>query len=830
MKAVVMAGGAGTRLRPLTARLPKPIAPICNRPILDHILGHLSRHGVDEAVLTLFYRAEDVMDQAGDGTDHGLTVIPVVETEPLGTAGSVKLAEEHLSGGTFCIVSGDALTDCDLTDALRFHKEKGSQATLVLSRVPDPSQFGIVITKEDGRIERFLEKPGWSEVFSDTVNTGIYILEPSVLEHIPDGTDFDWSKDVFPKMLEEGAPMYGYVTEGYWSDIGSIEQYARSQSDLMHRKANLPLPGDEVQPGIWTGEGTIIEDGAQITAPVCIGARARIKAGAKIGPNTVLGNDAIVSEGAEVRESSVWDGCYIGTDARIDHAIVCSRTTIKRSAHVMENAVVGERCLVDVGCTIRPGVKIWPDKTLERGSTVTMSLESGSRWRGTLFRDRGVAGISNIEITPEFVTRFGLAYATAMAPGNRVIVARDQSRSSRMTKRGLIASLVSAGCEVADMRLASVPVVRHHVSAIGAQGALLSRKDPGTSRLTLIEVLDQEGMAIPASAERQIETRFFREEFRRVDPDELGVINVSTRAADMYANDLHEALPDRGEGRIKRIAIDYGHAPVAPLVGSMLAKDGVQALTLNGTTDAKAAPRSREQIADHLANLSHIVASLGYDIGALFYGEGERVALVDDQGVPLNGTELLALASALAVEADGEGPVVLSVTAPLRLEKMLAERGAEVVRCRSTVRDMMSVAHQKGARFAGDDKGGLIFPGLTPGFDAILALGSILRLLDQQGRKASEIVASLPDFQVAYRAVSCSWDAKGRVMRRLAEADLNGARIELTDGIKVWRDDSWVLVLPDSFEPIIHIHAESDSAADSNALASEWEARIAELA
>ena len=240
MKAVIMAGGQGTRLRPLTSDQPKPMIPIVNAPCMEHIVELLERHGFTDIAVTLQFLPDEIRDYFGDGSDWGVNIRYSVEDAPAGTAGSVKMAEQQLGleGERLLIISGDALTDADLSRLVEFHEEKGSEATMVLKSVENPLDFGIVITEEDGSISRFLEKPAWGQVFSDTVNTGIYLLEPSVMAEIPDPEDgeYDFSKELFPELLDEGRPLYGYVTEDYWEDIGTLEQFASAQRDVLDGK------------------------------------------------------------------------------------------------------------------------------------------------------------------------------------------------------------------------------------------------------------------------------------------------------------------------------------------------------------------------------------------------------------------------------------------------------------------------------------------------------------------------------------------------------------------------------------------------------------------
>ena len=229
-----MAGGEGSRLRPLTVGRPKPMVPIANKSVLGHIFDLLHHHGLTDILVTLRYMASSVEDFFEDGSSLGLTIHYSVEDKPLGTAGSVRLCADQLEDDTFLVISGDALTDVDLGEVVRLHKERGAAATLVLARVANPLEYGVIVTDDDDHIVQFLEKPGWDEVISDTVNTGIYVLEPHVLDYIPEGTLFDFSNDLFPLLLEAGEPLYGHISESYWCDVGNVEEYARATGDLLY--------------------------------------------------------------------------------------------------------------------------------------------------------------------------------------------------------------------------------------------------------------------------------------------------------------------------------------------------------------------------------------------------------------------------------------------------------------------------------------------------------------------------------------------------------------------------------------------------------------------
>lgn len=829
MKAVVMAGGEGSRLRPVTANRPKPLVPICNQPIMEHILTLLKRHGMTDVVATLHYLADEIQGTFGDGSDFGVNLTYSIEDVPLGTAGSVKKAEADLSDGTFVIVSGDALTDCDLTKAIAFHKEKGSLATLILYRVANPLDFGVVITEEDGKIARFLEKPTWSEVFSDTVNTGMYILEPEIFELMEQGKSYDWSQDIFPQLLELDKPMYGYIMQEYWCDIGSLTQYREAQESMLSGRIHLPIIGTKTGSGVYQGANCSIDPSAAIVPPVCLGRNVKIRKNARVGPYTVIGDNSYIEEDATVERSIVWDNSYIGPNVGIHSATICSRTTIKRDSTVGEDAVVGDRCLIDVGCTIRPRIKLWPDKMIERGSTVTMSLIWGNKWRGNLFRELGVAGLSNIEITPDFACRLASAYGSCLPTGSRVVVSRDSTRSSRMIKRAVIASLLSVGCDVLDLRSAAVPVVRHFVKTSGAAGSVHVRKLPGNSRVTLIEMFDSKGAYLAPNIERKVETAFFREDFARADPDDLGVIEVGLHAVEDYQTDFFKHLGSEGHRKKLRIVCDYGYSPVATFFPHMLAKLGVESLSLNNYNDSKLAPRSREDIATHIMNLQGIVSSLDYDIGVLFTDEGERLTVVDDLGNVVPGHNLFATLCMLVAKTTEYASFAMSVTAPSKLEQILVAGGSQVIRTKADSRSLMKTSLDAGVTFAGDERGGFIFPELHPGFDGTFSLGKLIVMLQKTGLKLSDVGTELPVFQMAYEQVRCPWESKGAVMRKISEETREGTRVELVDGIKIFEGDSWVLVLPDAVEPLFHVYAETPTEQQSQESVSCYVKKIEQM-
>ncbi len=819
MKAVVMAGGEGTRLRPLTTRRPKPLTPVLNRPVMEYILLSLRDAGITEIVVTVHYMADAIEGCFGDGTDLGLKLTYSVEDTPLGTAGSVKKAQEHLMDEAFLIVSGDALTDVKLADAVAFHRARKADATLILAHVPNPLEFGIVVTEPDGRIRRFLEKPSWGEVFSDTVNTGMYVLEPSVFDYMEPGKPYDWSQDIFPRMLAEGKVLVGHVMQGYWSDIGNLLQYRDSQYAVLDGRTGVRL--DAVKKGdCWIGDGAQIARDAVLIGPSLIGRNVTIKSGAEVGPYSVVGDNCIIEDGVAVRRSILWDNVYVGEMSRLSACTVCSHAVLQGECAIEEGAVIGDRVRLERGSAVRPQVKIWPDKHIEAGARVTMSLIWGQKWQGSLFGELGVSGVANVEISPEFAARLGAAYGAFLKPGTTVMTARDSGPAARMVKRAIIAGLVSVGCNVVDLRSASFPIMRHSLRNSGAMGGIYVRLAPDNPKILLVEFLDAEGVYLSTAAERKIESIFFREDFRRADASAIGALEFSGRSVEQYREDYIRHLDAESIRSLEpKIVVDFSFSRVATVFGGILGYLGCDVVALNAFTEPRRVPNAadREGILDRLAVT---VRTLRADLGAMIQNDGERLTLVDGTGRVIEGDLLLMLMAALTARTHSNARIAAPVTAPACLERLVYLHGADVKRTKTDVRSLLGAGTRRpegtcDVTLTADQYGGFSFPAFHNAFDAMFAVGKLLESLGRTGLKLDEIVSSLPEVHILHKRLRCPWQSKGRVMLHVSQQAGAGPKVDLTDGVKVWDGDGWTLVVPDSSEPTVHVFAEGTNPVDA---------------
>ncbi|HYH27339.1 MAG TPA: sugar phosphate nucleotidyltransferase, partial [Actinomycetota bacterium] len=524
MKAVLMAGGQGTRLRPLTSNQPKPMLPIVGRPMMEHVLRLLREHGYTDVVATVQFLASVIRNYFGTGTELGVELAYSHEDEPLGTAGSVKKAE-HFLDDTFLVISGDAVTDIDLSAAAEAHRQRGAGVTVVLKRVEDPLEFGIVTTAEDGRIERFLEKPGWGEVFSDTINTGIYIIEPEILAEIPAGEEYDFAKDLFPQLLERGVEMYGHVSDGFWADVGTLEAYLTVHRNILDGDVAIPLEGFDVGDHVWVGEGAEVDPEARITGPVYIGENARVEGGARIREYTVLGRGVVAKSGAFLHRAIVHDNAYVGASTSLRGCVLGKNTDVKNGAQLDEGVVVADECYVGEGAVLNPNVKVYPFKTVEPGSIVTKSLVWETRGIRNLFGERGIAGLANIDVTPEMAMRVALAFGSTLKKRSVAVAGRDATRSARIVKRAMVVGLNAAGVDVHDLELVPIPVARFYARSARALAGISVRTAPFDPQSVEIRLFDERGIDIDAGTERAVERAFYRDDLRRAFHHEIGELN-----------------------------------------------------------------------------------------------------------------------------------------------------------------------------------------------------------------------------------------------------------------------------------------------------------------
>jgi len=345
LKAVILAGGEGTRLRPLTLRLPKPTAPIADRPLLRHQLDLLGRAGIREVIFSLAYQPERIQAVFGDGSRWDKKIHYVVEESPLGTGGAVKNAEPLLDELTV-VFNGDILIDVDLAAVIAEHRRSGAKATLVLTPVENPSAYGLVETDASGRVLRFVEKPEPSQITTDTINAGIYVLDTDTLELMPKATKYSIERGFFPSLLSRGDRVGAHVHRGYWIDIGTPEKYLQVHRDILNGSFPVDLEATRTHAGGWVHKDAVVDPGASLNAPFFVGPRCRIDAGAVVGPGATLMADVHVQAEAYVADSVVWEGSVLGRGSHTQGALLGRNVRVGEQAFVGPGAVIGDDSVV----------------------------------------------------------------------------------------------------------------------------------------------------------------------------------------------------------------------------------------------------------------------------------------------------------------------------------------------------------------------------------------------------------------------------------------------------------------------------------------------------
>jgi len=825
MMAVVMAGGEGSRLRPLTTTIPKPMVPVANKPIIGHIFNLLRKSNIGDAVVTLCYLPDFIKDYLGNGASSGVNVSYSMEDRPLGTAGSVKNLENDLDE-TFIVLSGDLLTDIELSEIVKFHEKKGSSVTIALTRVPNPVEYGIVTTDREGRITSFLEKPEWGQVFTDTVNTGIYVLEPDVLKHVPKDKPFDFSKDLFPILMKEKEQVCGFIADGYWSDIGDIEQYQQANYDALLGHVKLDIPGKEVQRSVWVDEGTEVEPRVELRPPVAIGRDCVVHEGSRIGELSIVGSNVIVENGASVKRSIVWDNTMVRSMAELSGCIVGTKCDVRSRVKILESAVVADECTIGQQAVVKYGIRIWPGKAVDAGAVVNMNLKWGIRWMRNLFGTHGIAGTANIEITPEFASKLGSAFGSFLGKGSKVIVGRDTHRVSRTIKRALTAGLTSAGVNVMNLTVMPAPVTRYAVRTFGADaGVFVNVQEIDPSSVSM-QFFDSLGLDMDGGDERKIERIFFQEAFRRVDSNEIGDIVYPTGIIDLYQKGIMKVvdLEAMKKSRLK-VVIDCANGSGSFVVPSLLEQLGCEVTTLNASMDEYVGPRTFDEMPMTVARLSKVVKALDADVGVALDGDADRLLLTDEQGNSVQGDTALALFVREVLERKKSAKIVVPVSVSRVVEDVAKGFGGTVVRTRIGARPLLDAVIRENASFGGGETGGFVFPEFQVGYDGIVSAARLIETLSKKGASLSELVNGIPPFYTASISVPCPWERRGRVMRSIVE-EFRGREIDTLDGVKIFYDANWVLLHPSPEEPAIHLYAEGASKEAASTLIDEYSEKV----
>ncbi|MCL2004413.1 MAG: sugar phosphate nucleotidyltransferase [Oscillospiraceae bacterium] len=625
MKAVMLAGGEGTRLRPISAECPKPMVRLFDKPVMEYGVELLRTHGFNRIAVTLQTLPRMIMDHFGDGGDFGVLMRYNIEKEPLGTAGGVRDALDEPLDETVLVLSGDAVTDFDLRAALEWHNGKNADATLLLARRPNVLEYGLVMTDGGGRITRFVEKPSWGQVVTDTVNTGVYILSPKAQRLIPENTAFDFARDLFPLMMERGMGLYGYAAEGYWCDIGDSEAYLQCCRDILNGQARLRLP-----------EQTPPPEGVTVNQPCYIAGNARFGRECRVGPYTVVGAGSVLGDGVSA-EGGVLDGAALENGARCTGAFIGRGAVLKGRACVLEGAVVGDGAVIGEDAVVLEGARVWPRKEIQPGARVSGCVSRGAARRGALFDGSGIVqGLPHVDVTPDFCCKLGLAAAQS----GEVSVSWRGGEAARLAALA-VETGVCAGGGRALLTDAMTPPCAAFTGKIQRIPLNIFIRQDGR-KLTLF-FYDQNGLTPSRAEERKLESLVLRGDAALADPETLRPSRRVEDAAAQYAETAAEP---------PRWAVP-GFAPVRLWAGG------------NGP-DADLLRRA-------------LAAAGCVPGGAALYTDGLSLSAVLEDGREAGPERLLAILIRIETGC-GANVLALPAGAPAFLDDLAARHGAAVLR------------------------------------------------------------------------------------------------------------------------------------------------------
>lgn len=810
MKAIIMAGGQGTRLRPLTCNIPKPMMPILGKPTIEYAIELLKKNGITEIGITLQYLSDEIISYYGDGKELGVNLRYFIEESALGTAGSVKNAEDFLNE-TFIVMSGDSLTDIDLSKAILYHVKNEAVATIVLKEVSVPLEYGVVVTSKDGSITGFLEKPSWGEVFSDKVNTGIYVMEPEIFNYFEKNQKFDFSNDLFPILLNNKRPMYGYVAEGYWCDIGNIEQYMRCHYDVMKGNLNVNISGHKFSEGVWIGDNCEIGSKALIVPPVYIGDNCKIYDGAQIGPFSVFGKNNIISSGSHIKRSIFFDNCYAGNNVEVKGAVLCNKVQLESRVCVFEEAAIGDDTLVGDRAIIKPGVSIWPNKVVEASTVVKTNVIWGGKFSKALFGKNAISGEVNVDITPEFVSKLGSAYGSLLKSGSKVSISCSDGGAAQMLKYSLATGLLSMGAEVYDLKRLTTSMARQNAIFFGVQGGIHVVVDKEETQKVSILFLDRNGLNIDKSMQRKIENSFLREDFRRVKSDSVNMITHLSDCMEYYIRQIINQVDTNNiRGEKYKIILSVRSPLLLSIINTIFSELKVNIKIFNKYKN--------------LYGLSKEVVDSGANLGVYIEDEGEKCVLIDEKGSIIKDELYDTLNAFVLLKSTKFKSLAVPVTSSESMEAVAKLCGAKFTRTKTSQKNILE-SYIKNEKWLSKRD---VVNGYLMSLDAVCTLVRTINMMSSLKLSLSTIINKIPKYYAKTQEIVCPWNMKGKVMRNLVEGTYSKS-VDLIEGVKLNFDNAWALVLPDADEPVCRVFTESKSAEEVERVSKELADRISAI-
>ena len=764
MKAVVMAGGEGTRLRPLTCTRPKPMIRIMGKPVIGYIIDLLVKNGFDEIAVTSRYRSEDIEEYIADLEIDKTNIYCIEEENVLGTAGSVKNAAKNWEE-PFLVISGDCICDAELSKIMLYHKSIMADVTIVCSTVEDPGEYGTVNLSRTGAVDSFCEKPDWSHASSNLANTGIYVINPAVLGFIQDNRSFDFASDLFPLLMNEGKRLYGYQTESYWCDIGDFLSLRMCIKDMMSHKVNISLP--EKRNGIFA-VCPVPKGDFEITPPVYFGKNVKIGSNCKIGPFTVLEDNTVIGDNTKIKRSVVLNNANIGIGCDITGAIVCENALLKRNTVSLEGSCIGDGCVVESGSTVVNNVLVWPEKHIPYRSVITSNLRNGQSEYSLISSD-GISGMTFSEMSPERCCRLGEALGSS-ACGGKVAVGYDSTNASKALAMAVLSGLIASGSRIYDFGECFESQMGFFVSFCNLESGIFITAD---EHHTQIRLFGEYGLPLARKFERDIENRYKRSDFRRICGEKCNVINDMSSVAEIY------------NGQI----LSFAGGNMSGACGTIRSEN--QLITDIADRCFYFLGCSKKELPEFIVNYS-----------------GKKVSAKDENGTFVMYEKLFAICACEALKHCDN--LSIPFDAPAFIDTIAQEKGKTVYRFGNSPMSAFDMNAGLGAR-----KNMWAFDGLSLVF-------FVIRIMKHYNKSLHSLVNELPDFSVASKIIACNVPYS-----RLASL-LGINVDNTTQGLRKSYGKGYVTVLGTSGGRHIRIIAESDSMEAATEMCIDTENKIAD--
>jgi len=809
VKAVIMAGGEGSRLRPLTVTRPKPMIPIVNKPIIVRLIEHVrDSMGVSEIGVTLHYLPNVIMSHLQDGSHLGVKLSYVVEEKPLGTAGGVRNLVSSLGwDDTLLVISGDVVTNIDLRKLIKFHQENKADFTMAVRRERDITRFGIVDLDEDGRVVRFKEKPSPGEVFSDVVNTGIYVIEPHVLKIPEEKKNLDFASDVIPRLLKGNSRVYGFrVDEFYWSDIGDLEQYRATHIDVLSGSLILPGGIEErlVKQGVYIGEDAVV-DVEKINPPVVVGEGARVIS-STIGPYAVIGRNVVVEENSTIENSIIFDNSFIGSSSVIEGAVVGENVRVGDHVVISEGSVIGDETRIGRGVHVKPRVRIWPSKLIDSYTTVASDLRWGVRWSRVLFEPWGMTGILNVDLTLEMLVKLGSAMGSVLREGDHLLAGCDATMAGCIGKQSIVLGALSAGVSVLDAGAIPLPLISYGVRRLKAKLGVYVNTIQGEYARVRVKVFDGEGKFVSKSMARRIEEVFFREQLRRSGEIESAFIADEEGLSKAYVSEITGMLASAELGaRPAKVLVDCGGGVVANIISDVLYTIGETPYYSN-CTEVKS-PRRLKKVAftKVFDSTVAIVKNSGFKLGLIFDNDGDKLVLATGRNGIVGGDRLIALMARIMLEEKPSGRILLPAATPRSILEYVEGIGGKVELADT---GLMGLSEKLSDSYimAADERGGVIYPFFHYGPDGVFTAVKILEF--SKRFDIEKAVSEIPEVHKARYEVYIPFEKRGLFAKELSRV-IDMREVETVDGFKIFEEDlGWAYLRFSRTEPVLEIIVE----------------------